>query len=389
MPAMSPTPRRSTLLINHHMAPLPASARPGPEVQAFHRRLPGYEPTPLRDLPSLAAASDVGRVLVKDESQRLGLPAFKVLGASWATYRVLCERLGGEPEWESLDDLAAVVADRLGPLRLVTATDGNHGRAVAHVARLLGMKATVLVPDGTAPARIDALAGEGAEVLVDQGTYDDAVAFAAEMAGSRDLVISDTSWPGYDDPPRWVIDGYSTMFAEVDAQIAALDLPGGVDLVVVPLGVGALGAAAASCLRTGLEPGDGPVIVGVEPQSAACVAAAVAAGHVVEVPGPHRSIMAGMNCGLASIVALPAIRSGFTAFVDVDDDRARAALRVMADAGLDVGETGAAALAGLMAVTQDHRPELPVPPGATVLLLATEGVTDPAGFEQIVGRPPR
>src|SRR5690606_9971639 len=144
----------SRLLVNHRTSPVPASARPGPQVLAFHRRLPGYAPTPLRDVPALARAAGVGRVLVKDESSRLGLPAFKILGASWATYRVLCQRLGGEPEWGSLDDLAAVVADRLGPLRLVAATDGNHGRAVARMARLLGLRATILVPAGTAEARI-------------------------------------------------------------------------------------------------------------------------------------------------------------------------------------------------------------------------------------------
>lgn len=389
MPAPRPAPGRPSLWVNHDMSPLPASARPGPEVRDFHRRLPGYGPTPLRDVPALAEAGDVGRVLVKDESARLGLPAFKVLGASWATYRLLCERLGGEPAWDSLDDLAAIVADRLGPLRLVTATDGNHGRALARVARWLGLDATILVPEGTAPARIEALAAEGAEVVVEPGTFDDAVAIAAAMEGPQSVVVSDTSWPGYEDVPRWVIEGYSTLFDEVEEQVPALDPPGVVDLVVVPLGVGALGAAAASCLRAGLEPGDGPVLVGVEPEGAACVAAAVAAGHVVEVPGPHRSIMAGMNCGLASIVALPALVAGFDAFVAIEDDRAGVALRAMADAGLDVGETGAAALAGLMAVTSDHREAFPVPGEATVLLLATEGVTDPAGFERIVGRPPR
>jgi diaminopropionate ammonia-lyase len=117
--------------------------------------------------------------------------------------------------------------------------------------------------------------------------------------------------------------------------------------------------------------------------------AAVRAGHLVEVPAPHDSIMAGLNCGLASGLALPTVAATFDAFVAVDDDRARAAVRALAVAGLDVGETGAAALAGLAAVVEDHRSELPLPPSATVLLLATEGVTDPAGFERIVGRPPR
>jgi diaminopropionate ammonia-lyase len=381
----------STLLVNHRTGPLPASARPGPDVQAFHRRLPGYAPTPLRDVPALASACKVGRVLVKDESSRLGLPSFKILGASWATYRILCERLGpGEPEppWTTLDDLAALVATRLGPLRLVTATDGNHGRAVAHMARLLGLGATVLVPEGTAAARIAGIESEGATVLVVGETYDDAVAVSADMADDRTLVVSDTSWPGYEDPPRWVIEGYSTIFAEVADQVAGQGLPV-VDAAVIPVGVGALAAAAAVSLRPGVEPGDGPVLVGVEPEGAACVGAAVETGRVVEVPGPHRSIMAGLNCGLASELALPSIVAGFDALVAVGDDRGRAAVRAMAGAGMDVGETGAAALAGLAAVVEDHRGQFPLPEDATVLLLATEGVTDPVAFEEIVGRPPR
>jgi diaminopropionate ammonia-lyase len=382
-----------SLLVNHGTKPLPAGARPGPEVNAFHRRLPGYAPSPVHDVPPLADAAGVARVLVKDESSRMGLPAFKILGASWATYRVLCDRLAaagmeGDPVWYTLPDLAALVARHLGPLRLVAATDGNHGRAVARMAKLLGLSATILVPDGTAPARIGGIAAEGAEVIIVPGTYDDAVAESAAMAGERDLVISDTSWPGYEDPPRRVIEGYATIFAELEGQLAELDVPPP-DLVMVPLGVGALGAAAASWLRAGLEPGEGPMLVGVEPDSAACVAAAVEAGHVVEVPGPHRSIMAGLNCGLASMLALPAVAAGFDAFVTIDDDRCRDAIRSLAAAGLDVGETGAAALGGLMALRAEHGAELPVPAEAAVLLLATEGVTDPVNFERIVGRPPR
>jgi diaminopropionate ammonia-lyase len=399
----------SRLLVNHRTSVLPADARPGAAVHAFHQRLPGYAPTPLRDMPALAAACGVGRVLVKDESSRLGLPAFKILGASWATYRVLCDRLGEEPSWSTLDDLASVVADRLGPLRLVAATDGNHGRAVARMAKLLGLSATILVPDGTADARIDGIASEGAEVIVAPGTYDDAITLSAEMAGEGDLVISDTSWPGYEDPPRWVIEGYATIFAEIDAALegGGVDSPGAapedvvvtdegievadpvtIDVAVVPLGVGALGAAAGASLRAGFEPGAGPLLVGIEPDTAACVAAAVEAGHVVEVPGPHRSLMAGLNCGLASMLALPTVMATFDVLVAVDDDTCRRAIRAHAEAGMDVGETGAAALAGLMAVVDEHRAELPIPATATVLLLATEGVTDPASFERIVGRPP-
>jgi diaminopropionate ammonia-lyase len=265
----------SSLLLNHRTSAVPAGVRPGPHVHAFHRRLPGYAPTPLRDMPALAAEVGVHRVLVKDESSRMGLPAFKILGASWATYWALCERLGGEPEWATLDDLAAVVAERLGPLRLVAATDGNHGRAVARMARLLGLRSTIVVPDGTAEARIGGITSEGAEVVVAPGTYDDAVTLSAGMAGDRELVISDTSWPGYEDPPRRVIEGYATIFAEIEVQLVemGLDAPGlevtetgvevpgapVVDVAVVPLGVGALGASAGACLRAGREPGGGPL----------------------------------------------------------------------------------------------------------------------------------
>jgi diaminopropionate ammonia-lyase len=375
----------SSLYLNHATSPLPADARPGPEVQVFHRTLPGYQPTPLRDVPALAELAGVGRVLVKDESSRLGLPAFKVLGASWATFRLLADRVGADAEWTSLDRLADTVAEELGSLRLAAATDGNHGRAVAHMARLLGVDATIAVPDGTAQARIDGIASEGAEVIVSPGTYEDAVTLIAGMASDTTLIVSDTSWPGYEDVPRRVIEGYATIFAEIEDQAAGTPI----DIAVVPLGVGALGASAGACLRAGRTWDEGPILVGVEPDSAACVAAAVKAGHLVEVPGPHDSIMAGLNCGLASLLALPTVTATFDAFLAIDDDRCRQAIRALADAGLDVGETGAAALAGLLALVDEHRTELPVPDAATVLLLVTEGVTDPANFERIVGRPPR
>ena len=183
------------------------SAGPQPSAgrapQEFHRRLPGYEPSRLVHAPGVARELGVGSVLLKDESSRLGLPAFKILGASWAVYRALDERIGGFAPWDSIDDLRSQL-EPLGPLILSAATDGNHGRAVARMAKLLGLDATIYVPAGMAQARIDAIAGEGASVIIVDGTYDEAVARSAEDAGERCLVISDTSWPGYENVPRWV-----------------------------------------------------------------------------------------------------------------------------------------------------------------------------------------
>lgn len=375
------------LLLNrrlpHHWEP------PDARVLELHRRMQGYAPTELVAFEAPAGAPGVGTLLVKAETERFGLPAFKALGASWAVAQLLSERLGPDVHWETFDDLAAAVHTRLGRVDLVAATDGNHGRAVAHMARLLGQRSVILVPDGTAAARIEAIAGEGAEVRVVDGTYDDAVAASARLASATAVVVSDTSWPGYEGPPRWVIEGYSTIFRELDAHLVAHGGWAAVDAVMVPLGVGAFGSAAATHVRADPARAERPLLIGVEPDSAACCLAAVDAGKVVEVPGPHRSIMAGLNCGMASLIALPALQGGFDAFVTIDDDRCRAAIRWLAGEGLDVGECGAAGVAALAELHDRHRGELALPEDATVLVIATEGVTDPASFAATVGRPPR
>jgi diaminopropionate ammonia-lyase len=367
-------------------------AAPGRETLAFHRRLPGYAPTPLLDAPEIASALGIGRLWVKAESSRLGLPAFKILGASWATYRALEERLGGALEpWETLPELV----ERLAPLRpmtLATATDGNHGRAVAHMAALLGFAARIFVPAGTTQARIQGIESEGATVVVVAGTYDDAVERAAMEASERCLVISDTSWPGYEDVPKWVIEGYSTIFAEIDEALAAQG-EDGPDLVVVQIGVGALAAAAVDHYRrAGVS--QPPRIIGVEPTRAACALASMEAGQIVTIPGPHDSIMAGLNCGTPSLVAWPALSTGIAVFVAVDDHWTLRAMRDLASAGVVAGETGGAGLAGitaLLAGPDRHitRAMLDVTDETRALVICTEGATDPEAYHRIVGHAPR
>lgn len=362
------------------------------EILAFHRRLPGYEPTPLLSLPQVASSLGVGELLVKAESTRFGLPAFKMLGASWATYRAVRKRLAEEPGaeagvlrsgWSDLEELSNLVKPLL-PFRLAAATDGNHGRAVARMARWLGFDATIFVPNGTTVARIDAIANEGAEVAVVDGGYDDAVARSAEEAGPRCLVISDTSWPGYSDVPRWVIDGYGTMFVEIDDALARANR-GDPDVVVVPIGVGALGAATVSHFGVGARQS---VVIGVEPSDAACTTASVLAGELVTLPGRQHSIMAGLNCGTPSPVAWPRVSRGTAGFVTIDDDWARAAVRALAACGIEAGETGAAALGGLMALRRQGR-ATPiaglVDRDATVLVLVTEGASDLPAWRAILG----
>src|ERR687893_932289 len=349
----------------------------------FHRRLPGYAVTPLVDAPGLANSLGVGRVWVKDESWRLGLPAFKILGASWAVYRALERHLGGIGTWEDLEGLSEHLAP-FGPLTLAAATDGNHGRAVARMAKLLGLGARIFVPADMAQARIEAIRSEGAEVVVVRGTYDEAVARSAEEADGRCLVISDTSWHGYEDVPRWVIDGYSTILWEVEDELARLGEEGPT-LVVAQIGVGAFAAAVARHFRApGVSPR--PKILGVEPVRAACALLSAEAGEIVHLPGPHGSIMAGLNCGSPSVVAWPAVSRGVDLFVEIEDEQAREAMRMLAGAGVVSGETGAAGLAGLLAAAGEAglRRELGLSPQTRVLLFNCEGATDPEAYRRIV-----
>jgi len=366
----------------------PSESVPAPERAAldYHRRLPGYERSPLLEAPPLAAELGVGRLWVKDESSRLGLPSFKILGASWGVYRALDEHAGGLGDWASVDQLAAALEPHR-PLTLAAATDGNHGRAVARMAKLLGLAARIFVPAGTAAARIEGIESEGASCEVVDGTYDEAVERSAREAGERCLVISDTSWPGYFDVPRWVIEGYSTIFWEIEDQLSerAEDGP---DLVVIQIGVGALAAASVRHFRR--EGGRAVRMVGVEPERSACVLASMEAGRLVTIPGPHDSIMAGLNCGTPSEVAWPLVSRGFDAYIAVADDRARESMRALARVDVVSGETGAAGVACLLELLDDPdaRDRLDITSDTTALVLSTEGATDPAAYEAIVGTPP-
>jgi diaminopropionate ammonia-lyase len=336
-------------LVNAAFAPVAVPA-PAHDAPPFHAALAGYRATPLRELPGLAAELGLGAVALKDESDRFGLPAFKVLGASWATERALREHPGVHT--------------------LVAASAGNHGRAVAHVAASRGLRCRVFLPDRAAPARRDAIAGEGAEVVIVDGTYEEAVARAtAEASEPGVFELADVGASG---PASWVIDGYATLFAELERPF---------DVLLVPVGVGSFAAAAA---RFGAQAG--ATVVGVEPVTAACLTASLAAGAPTPVPTPGTS-MAGMDCAEVSEAAWPTLRTGIRGTLTVDDAEARSAMRELAVAGLAIGDCGAAPLAALRALVGDPdaaalRDAARLGPASRVLLVATEGATDPVAYRR-------
>lgn len=364
------------------------------EVRSVHQSLDVYRPTPTYALPGLARRLGLGEVLVKDESCRFGLKAFKALGASYAIYRYLLSRINptgmawpGPGRFYATPEITPG-----GRFTFCTATDGNHGRGVAWVARKLRQRAVIYMPGNTVPARVQAIENEGAEVHVIDGSYDDAVRQCAGEAEKNGwTIISDTSWPGYDLIPRWIQAGYLTMFAEIDEQTESRP-----DAVLVPGGVGALAAAAAWYYRA-IRHDFQVKLISVEPLAADCLLRSARRGQaLVSVEAESDTIMAGLNCGTPSRVAWPLIRDAFDAFVAIPDSFAIEAMRTAYnptddDARIISGESGAATMAALLAMSceaslAECRQALGLSADCTVLLLNTEGDTDPDGFKRAVGR---
>ena len=381
---------------------------PDSGAAAFHRGLPGYAPTPLVEAPALAAELGVGRLFVKDESARFDLRAFKYLGASWAGFRAVSARTGytGPASLDGLRSHLASAGAVDGALTLITATDGNHGRAVARTARLLGLPARVYVPKGVPDVVIDRINAEGALLTVVDADYDGAVMAARAAAdaeadvtpgggaptcggpstggGTGGMLIQDTAWEGYEQVPSWIVAGYETLFAEIDAQLAAAGAAGfggaGAGLISVPVGVGSLAQAAVAHYRSAGLPRRGrPALLSVEPDTAACVLRSLADGTLGSVP-TAATVMNGLNCGTPSSIAWPYLRDGLDAAIAVADADALEAVAALSSAGIAAGPSGSAGFAGLRAAltgagSASRRRDLDLGAGGppVVVCLSTEG----------------
>ncbi len=367
------------------------------DMLEFHRSLPGYAPTPLLELPALAAKLGLGEIHVKDESQRFGIKAFKALGASYAVYRFLKRRWQerfAEPFTPAgFQDPQALA--RLGAFTFCAATDGNHGRAVAWTAKKLGQKAVIYMPADSVPARVENIRGEGAEVVLVEGTFDLCVErCAADAAKNGWQAISDTAYPGYRDIPGWILLGYTTIFAEL-AGVLHGPMKTGVDAVILPAGVGGL-AAAGAFFYSRLYGPKRPALLCVEPVSSDCFLESVRFGKGEPLPtkGKQTSIMAGLNCGVPSPLAWPFLRDAFPLFLAVGDRWAEEAMRryyhpLKDDPQIVSGESGSSGLAALLALTTspklaEAREKLPLGPQSRVLLINTEGDTDPENFRKVI-----
>ena len=345
------------------------------DAYQFHRSLPGYTPTPCLNLRWLAKKYHTGSIFIKDESKRFHLEAFKALGASYAVHRIL-------QQYSHIDTLC-------------TATDGNHGRALAWASARAGKKSVVFVPHHTAPARIRAIEQEGGKAIKIEGNYDEACDLAAEACRKDGWqLVQDAARDGYEEIPALIMAGYLTQFRELEPELHPPGKPD-VDIAFLQAGVGSFAASAIWYYLDRYGP-NRPKIILVEPFEADGVLASFRAGERVVPDKSFKTMMAGLNCGIPSPGAWNIIRSGTDAVVSISDHFAAEAMQALyhpagTDQPVTAGESGAAGLAGFMAVMEEEklkpvRELLRLSPESRVLFVNTEGATDPDNFRSITSK---
>lgn len=366
-----------------------ASAR---EVERFLSFRDGHAETPLVGLPALARSLGVGSIAIKDEGQRLGLGSFKALGGSYAVIRLVLERateaLGHPVDVADLHSPAvrAVAAS----MTFACATDGNHGRSVAQGAQMVGADCAIFVHSGVSEARIAAIARFGARIIRVNGNYDESVTEAARVAEEQGWqTVSDTSWPGYERIPGLVMQGYTALLSEAIRQ-----MPEPPTHVFVQSGVGGIAAAVAGHFAV-LYGQQRPFFTVVDPSRAACIVESARAGKPVKIAQGEPTVMAMLECYEPSLVAWRILARTADAFMTVDEDDALAAMRCLANPGggdpaVVAGESGGVGLAALRRIAADPvlRGKIGLDENSRVFLVNTEGATDPALYEQLVGASP-
>lgn len=371
--------------------PIPFSEQEAERALHFHRSLPCYKETELVSLPCTAEQMNVAGIFVKDESSRFGLKAFKGLGGSYSMFRILCEKLGlDEKTADYTTFLREDIRRECREIEFVTATDGNHGKGVSWAASLFGCKAHVFMPGGSVEVRRQAIEDAGNAVAeITELNYDETVQYAASLAEKNGwILIQDTSWEGYEKIPGWIIEGYLTLAAEADRQMNGT-IP---THVFLQAGVGAMAGGIASYF---ISRGKGwkPFITIVEPKDAACIYQSVRMGdgEVHPVTGNPVTIMAGLNCGTPCGVVWPVIRDYADWFCACKDSVTEEGMRAYAfpvgiDPMIKSGESGAVTYGLLRKILQSDelRTLFHIDRDSVILLVNTEGDTDPDGYRRII-----
>ncbi len=346
------------------------------EMRRFHRRLRCYAPTPLVSLPKLAKSLGIKELLVKDESKRYRIDTFKSLGASYAIAKVVSQR-------------------RKEKLIFCTATDGNHGRSVAWAAKNSRQKSVIYVPNYTTEQRIKNIKKYGAEVIVVDGDYDQAVFIAnTESEKKGYILIQDNSWEGYTEIPMYIMAGYKTMMIEMENSIHPPEEPL-VDFVFLQVGNGTWASSVVAYYRT-RYPKKMPTLVSVEPAECECMMESFRNGKLSRTKKSQKTILTGLRCGTPALLAWDILKDGIDIFMSIPDAYGIKAMQdfyypFKQDKQIFAGESGAAGLGGLISMACDPtlqglKKEVGLNEESRVLVFVTEGVTDSEVFEDLISK---
>ncbi|WP_312980805.1 diaminopropionate ammonia-lyase [Atlantibacter sp.] len=365
------------------------SQKQAQQARQFHQKIAGYQPTPLYALDELAGLFGVKKILVKDESQRFGLNAFKMLGGAYAIAQLLCEKYHINIADFSFETIKTTISEKM---TFATTTDGNHGRGVAWAAKQLGQNAVVYMPKGSAQERVDAILKLGAECIVTDMNYDDTVRLTMKNAQQNGWeVVQDTAWEGYTTIPTWIMQGYATLADEAVEQMNAMGVKP--THVLLQAGVGAMAGGVLGYLVDVYGPRNLHSVV-VEPELADCVYRSGVKGEIVNVGGDMATIMAGLACGEPNPLGWEILRNCATQFISCQDAVAALGMRVLGnplgnDHRVISGESGAVGLGVLAAV--HHHPQrdafmkkLGLDKDSVVLAISTEGDTDVKHYREVV-----
>ena len=354
------------------------------KVMNFHKSMWGYyHETPLVELKELAKWFGVKSIYVKDESKRFDLKAFKALGGSYAICSYLAKKAGESLNFDSLT--AEHIRSKVGDITFATTTDGNHGRGVAWTARILGFPAVVYMPQGAAKERVDAIRREGAEVRVTTMNYDDTVRLLARDAKNNDwVVVQDTAWPGYEEIPLWIMQGYTTM-----AEEALSKMPEQPTHVFAQAGVGSM-AAAVQAVVANKHFAQEPIFTVLEASAANCVYRSFMNGKPTAVSGELKTIMAGLACGEVSPLAWTIFKNYSHFSISCKDEVTALGMRILgnplgSDERIVSGESGAigAGVIGFLDKYHNLKTDLGINENSVLLLFNTEGDTYPAEYRDI------
>lgn len=363
------------------------------EVHDYHKSFPMYEETPFLDLKNLAEKAGVKNILVKDESYRFGLNAFKVLGGSYAIGKVIAEKLDMDIKDLTFEKLTSKeIKDKLGNVTFITATDGNHGRGVAWAAKQLKQKSIVYMPRGSAEERVKNIEKEGATVKVLDANYDECVRQANELAEEKGyIMVQDTAWDGYEDIPKWIMQGYMTLAWEMYESLQEKNIKP--THLFLQAGVGSF-AAATTGFFANMYKEDKPIITIVEPDTVACIYESAKADKRVLVGGNYKTIMAGLACGEPNTFGLKVLLDNCEHFISASDEFAAFGIRVLgnpykSDKKIISGESGASSFGAILKILtddryEDERKKLNINEDSNLIFVSTEGDTDAKNYLDIV-----